>query len=91
LRRAGVAQIERDDDGLASFAPDRRRDVFERRQVAAREQEIATLVGKGLGNGAADAAARSGHERNLPLQPELHPPPLLSFRFAMLSHWRGRG
>jgi hypothetical protein len=92
LRRARVAQIERDNDGLASFGPDRRRNVFERRPVAAREQEIATLAGKGLGNAAPDAAARSGHERNLALQPQLHSSlPLLSLCLAILSHWRGRG
>jgi hypothetical protein len=71
-RGGGIAQVERAHRGLAALAADRRRDIVERRCVAAGQQQVAAFVGKRQSDAAADAAARSGHQRDLPLQPELH-------------------
>ncbi len=73
--RARRPQIERADRGLAALAADRLRHVRERRLVAPREQEVAALRGQGQSDAAADAAARSGHQRDLSLQPQLHSQP----------------
>jgi hypothetical protein len=70
------------------------RNLVERAFVAAGEHEIAARLGESQRNAAADAAARSGHERDLSLQAKLHSAiPLKRGCDVMvnLSHWRGRG
>src|SRR5262249_50119882 len=65
--------------------------------VATGEHEVAALLGESESDGTADAAARSGHERDLSLQPKLHSPPPHACSDAdgavvvNLSHWRGGG
>src|SRR5262245_20045178 len=76
-RSGGVAQVERAYRGLAALAADRRRDFVERRGVAAGQQQIAAFIGKRQRYAAANAAARSGYQRDLSLQPELHAPLLM--------------
>src|SRR6516162_6125713 len=72
LGRVRLAQIEHPHRDLASFVADRLRNAVERMRVAAGEHEIAARFGESEGNATADAAARSGHERDLPRQPKLH-------------------
>src|SRR4029450_230039 len=67
-----LAQIEHADRGFSSLAADRRCHLLQRLRVAAGEQEIAALIGKSQGDAAADAAARTGHERDLSFQSKLH-------------------
>jgi hypothetical protein len=71
------------------------RNVVERARVAAGEHEIAALRGESKRNATADAAARSGHERDLSLQPKLHfnnsPHDADGAVMLNLSHRRGRG
>ena len=74
---ARVAQVERPHRDLAPFAADRLRDVFERARVATGEHEVAALLAESQRDAAADAATRSGHERDLSLQSELHSATLL--------------
>src|SRR5262245_2904534 len=74
---ARVAQVERPHRDLASFAADRLRDVFERARIATGEHEVTALLSESEGDAAADATARSSHERGLSLQSELHSATLL--------------
>src|SRR5262249_46295539 len=94
---ARAAQVEHPHRGLASFAADRLRNLVERGSVATGEHEVAALLGESESDGTADAAARSGHERDLSLQPKLHSPTPHACSdpdgavVVNLSHWRGRG
>src|SRR5262245_8187165 len=91
---ARLAQIEHAYGGFASFAPDRRYHLLQRLRVAAGEQEIAAFLGESQGDAAADAAARTGHERDLSIQSKLHCQLLVPARrgcidvTASLSHWQ---
>src|SRR5262245_64592878 len=69
-----AAQIEHAHRGLASSTADRLRNLVERAFVAAGQQEIAARLGESQRDAAANAAARSGHQRDLSLQPKLHSP-----------------
>src|SRR5262245_31031169 len=70
--RGRLAQIERAYGGFALLAADRVCNVLECWHIAPREQDIAALGGQGQGDAAADAATRTGYERDLSLQSKLH-------------------
>jgi len=80
---ARLAQVERHHRNLASFAADRLRNVVERACVTTGEHEIAALLGESESDAAADAATRSGHERDLSLQAKLHSATPLKTRVAL--------
>ena len=79
---ARTAQVDHAHRDLTSFAADRLRNLFERMRVAAREHEVAALLGESESDAAADAAARSGHQRDLSLQAKLHSATPLKTRVA---------
>ena len=72
FRRAGLAEIERGDGRAMSRLTNRRRDLVERRRVAAGQHHVAAFGRERERDAAADAAARSGHQRDLAFQFEVH-------------------
>ena len=72
LRRALLAQIEHGDAGAAAGFADRVGDLIERRRIAAGQHHVAAFGRQSQRDAAADAAARSGHQRDLSLQSHFH-------------------
>jgi hypothetical protein len=66
-RRVLLAQVDDGDPGAASRLADRGRDLFERRRVAAGQHHVAALGRQRQRDTAADAATRSGHQRDFVL------------------------
>ena len=71
-RRLGLAKIERQAVRLAPERLDFGRRRLEHRLVGAGEEYVAAFAGQRHRNAAADAAARSGHQRDLARKSKLH-------------------
>ena len=67
LRRLGRADVGRDEDRLAPGVHDLARDAVARVLGDLGHHDLRALLGEPLGVGLADAAARSGHDRDLAL------------------------
>src|SRR5450631_63450 len=82
---------------LAAPLLDLCRHLGERRLIAAVQYEIAAFRGERLGDAAPDAAARSGDQRHLAVQPHIHEPtpirckPLKRIEFGCLLSNGGTG
>ena len=68
-RRVGFAQIGDGDGDAVAVLADRRGHLFERFLVAAGQHHVAALGGERQRHTTADAAARSGHQRDLAFPP----------------------
>src|SRR5215471_11929626 len=83
--RGRLAQIERAYGGFALLAADRVCNVLECLHIAPCEQKIAALGGQSQGDAAADAATRTGYERDLSLQSKLHSQLLVLARRKLMA------
>ena len=72
FRRGLLAQIQHRDARSASGFADRLGDFIKRRRVAAGQHHVAAFGRERQRDAAADAAARSGHQRDLTLQSQFH-------------------
>ena len=71
-RRVRAAQIDCRDGGAAALLADGGCDLVERLFVAAGQHHVAALGRQRQRDAAADAAARSGHQRDLAFQAQVH-------------------
>ena len=74
-RRVLAAQVDHRDGGAAALLADGGCDLVERLLVAAGQHHVAAFGRQRQRDAAADAAARSGHQRDLALQSQLHRDP----------------
>jgi hypothetical protein len=91
LGRGLLAQVEHADGGPAPLRSDRLGDLLERRHIAPGEHQVAAFGRECQGNAATDAAARSGHERDLALEAQFHPSPPASASDGDLIALAGQG